>query len=123
MFYNGEFSSEEDICRQFAISEIGGRVLYADYEVDCYDGSAHVIFTDENGGLFLVQGGHCSCYGLEDDQWNPEPITIAMMTHMVENASWGFWVGMKSFVKALGQIEQEVSPKTASDWLDALRNQ
>ena len=45
-------------------------VIYAGYTYEDYSGDAVVLY--RNGEeLFLVEGGHCSCYGLED-QWHPE---------------------------------------------------
>lgn len=46
------------------------QVLYAHYGMGSYEGDALVIF-EEDGKLFEVNGGHCSCYGLEG-QWKPE---------------------------------------------------
>lgn len=45
-------------------------VLYACYTYRNYDGESLVFFRNGDS-YYLVQGGHCSCYGLED-QWNPE---------------------------------------------------
>jgi hypothetical protein len=40
---------------------------------DGYSGSAFGLFVMD-GKLYEVHGGHCSCYGLED-QWEPEETT------------------------------------------------
>lgn len=45
--------------------------LFGHYDYECYSGDATVFFK-RNGEYFEVGGGHCSCYGLED-QWTPEP--------------------------------------------------
>ena len=45
-------------------------VYLAHYRYKDYSGSAIVIF-EKDGKLYEVNGGHCSCSGLED-QWNPE---------------------------------------------------
>lgn len=46
------------------------RVLYAEYGGGGYDGDAVVAYYDK-GKFYTVEGGHGSCYGLED-QWAPE---------------------------------------------------
>jgi hypothetical protein len=48
-------------------------ILLAKYEYECYTGDALVIYM-QNGKLYEVNGGHCSCYGLEG-QWEPEETT------------------------------------------------
>lgn len=120
MQYLGSFSSKEDICREFAISDFNGVVLYANYDNENYCGSAQVIFVNDVGEFFFVEGSHCSCYGLEDS-WLPETISIKMMAHMVKEAQYGFWRGMFRFADALGQIERKGSPENAEGWLTALR--
>lgn len=85
MFY-GEFSNEEDVCKEFAIDSIDGVIIFAAYEIDGYDGSADVIFVSQ-GKFFHVQGSHCSCYGLED-QWEPEEMPIEALRHIV-NKGYG----------------------------------
>lgn len=45
-------------------------VIIADYDIDGYEGSANILYR-EGDKFFYVQGGHCSCYGLEG-QWEPE---------------------------------------------------
>lgn len=44
--------------------------VWADYNGDGYDGSAMVVYKQEET-WYSVRGSHCSCYGLED-QWGPE---------------------------------------------------
>lgn len=72
----GDFTSVADIEREYAqIGCLDGcRVLYAEYVCEDYEGNSVVIF-ERDGQLFRVEGGHCSCYGLED-QWAPEAITL-----------------------------------------------
>lgn len=50
-------------------------VFHAEYSYEDYSGSALVIF-EKDGKLFEVNGGHCSCYGLEG-QWEPEETSWA----------------------------------------------
>lgn len=71
--YRGDWNSKEDLLSDFRIhaSELEGcTVLYAWYEYADYSGSAFVLYK-KGDKLFEVNGGHCSCYGLEG-QWEPE---------------------------------------------------
>jgi hypothetical protein len=92
--YYGEFDSKADICKEFQIGHFDGEVLFAQYEYLDYDGSAVVLFAHD-GKLWFVEGGHCSCYGLED-QWEPEEMTVPMMQRIVKGetptgfSSYGF---------------------------------
>lgn len=91
--YEGGFTCREDVARQFqegvgpswdtsqpfkpvAGFPAAGRIVYATYEQEAYEGSATVVFTDTDGKLWEVHGSHCSCYGLEG-QWKPEETTWA----------------------------------------------
>lgn len=78
--YNDIFGSKEDIISQFAAPATaldGAEVIYAVYEYEDYSGSAFVLYS-KDGKLYEVNGGHCSCNGLED-QWEPEETTLAAM--------------------------------------------
>jgi hypothetical protein len=81
MGFYGLFSCEDNIISEFGIapSELDGcLILYAMYEYEDYEGSALVIF-ERDGQLYEVHGGHCSCYGLEN-QWEPASATIEYLT-------------------------------------------
>jgi hypothetical protein len=75
--YFGIFSDRESVRREFGAAEGGfpsdDEILLASYEYEDYSGDAFVLF-ERNGVLYEVHGGHCSCYGLED-QWEPEETT------------------------------------------------
>jgi len=45
----------------------GVTIVRAEYELEGYEGSAHVVFV-RGGKLYKVNGSHCSCNGLEG-QW------------------------------------------------------
>lgn len=49
------------------------QILFAAYGGRAYEGSALVVFED-GGKVFEVNGGHCSCNGLEG-QWGAEETT------------------------------------------------
>lgn len=74
--YEGYFSCVEDIEREFQEPGCldGCEVLYASYELPDYEGDAFVVFR-KDGQLYEVNGGHCSCYGLEE-QWQPEETSV-----------------------------------------------
>lgn len=74
--YLGHFSSIEDVRDSFGIDEKDvqdSHVLYAVYDAGSYEGNAFVVL-EINGKIFEVNGGHCSCHGLEG-QWEPEETT------------------------------------------------
>lgn len=103
MWYVDGFASKEDICREFRISDFDGEVVYADYRYENYDGSANVVFIND-GKVFYVYGGHCSCYGLED-QWSPEEITFEQVEH-ISNQGWGFWKDNAWLVNGFREVKQ-----------------
>jgi hypothetical protein len=82
--YFGGFRSVDEIHDEFAAYANSGysgpreqlpefptenEILFAAYEGGSYEGDAEVLY-ERDGKLFEVQGGHCSCNGLEG-QWNP----------------------------------------------------
>lgn len=75
----------------------GINILFAIYDVDGYDGYAYVLF-EQNGILYEVHGGHCSCYGLEG-QWSPEEVNLKELHNRLVNG--GFGVGMHALKEFL----------------------
>lgn len=77
-----QFDSVEDVLSQFSITKSdlkGCDVVFAYYTYEDYSGDALVILRDPNDGVFYeVNGGHCSCYGLEG-QWEMEETTMDVM--------------------------------------------
>ena len=95
--YNGDFCCEHRLKAEFSINRLHPyHVLYANYEHQMWEGYACVlserIRIDANGDgvshphrrsgyiwdLYLVEGDHCSCYGLEG-QWKPALTTLAAL--------------------------------------------
>lgn len=78
MSYVENFSSVEDIISSYggkSQQDLDGALIHlAWYGYGSYSGSSLVIY-EKDGRLFEVNGGHCSCNGLED-QWSPEETTI-----------------------------------------------
>ena len=62
-------------------------ILFASYGQDNYLGDAFVLF-EENGKLYEVNGGHCSCYGLEG-QWDPEEVLLDELKRRLTVGSFG----------------------------------
>lgn len=63
--------------------------LFGCYWSESYDGTAFVLVRDRRDGLlYTVQGGHCSCHGLEG-QWSPVRVTKASLMHEILNGTLG----------------------------------
>jgi hypothetical protein len=83
--WNGNFSCWEDVVKEFcgcsydedkfklALKAINKptEVIYANYDIDGYEGSAFVLWR-KGRKYYILEGSHCSCYGLEESGWNPE---------------------------------------------------
>lgn len=65
----------------------GINILFASYSYANYSGDAFVLFEKE-GKLFEVNGGHCSCYGLEG-QFEPEETTLEALRHRLVDGKMG----------------------------------
>ncbi len=65
----------------------GIEVLLASYSYENYSGDAFVLFR-KGGKLYEVNGGHCSCYGLEG-QWSPEETAVDALMHRLEAGHLG----------------------------------
>lgn len=65
----------------------GINILFASYGYANYSGNAFVLFEKE-GKLFEVNGGHCSCYGLEG-QFDPEETTLEALRHRLIEGKMG----------------------------------
>lgn len=98
MVYLHDWTTKEEMIRDFGIqdSEVEGvNVIVASYTYEDYSGDAYVLF-EKDGKLFEVHGGHCSCYGLSENnysgstggQWQPEQIEIEALKHRVEKGYW-----------------------------------
>lgn len=75
----------EGLKRDFRIDDAalkGAKILFASYTYEDYSGSAYVLFK-RDGKLFEVEGGHCSCFGLET-QWEPSETSKAALLFRLE---------------------------------------
>lgn len=70
------FQSWQDICHGFLGWDSKEslphptEIIFAGYSYEGYEGDALVIFR-KGRKYYVVNGSHCSCYGLEN-QWDPE---------------------------------------------------
>ncbi len=62
-------------------------LLLAYYTDENYSGDAFVLFR-RGGELFEVNGGHCSCNGLEG-QWTPELTSAEALRYRMEKGTLG----------------------------------
>ena len=92
--FDDGFDNEQDILDQFDAGDDalnGAFVLYATYTYEDYSGDAFVLFW-RDGQLYEVNGGHCSCYGLEG-QWEPEETTADALVHRIKHGQLGMSYG------------------------------
>jgi hypothetical protein len=94
------FESIEDVWNEFnivAADVTDEEIVLAAYCYEDYSGSAIVVYRREEK-LFLVEGSHCSCYGLEG-QWSPDE-TLPGALHMMDLSSY-FDDDVKAALKAI----------------------
>lgn len=65
----------------------GINILFGSYTYVNYSGDAWVLF-EEDGKLYEVSGGHCSCYGLEG-QWNPDEVLLEELENRLLEGTFG----------------------------------
>lgn len=106
--YLGDWDNLGDMLSSFGVDKSaveGYKVIVANYEVDGYDGSAFVLLK-KGRKYYEVHGGHCSCYGLED-QWGIEESDKAALKHRVyEGSSYG------AFAQCAGVLKQHFGWET-----------
>ena len=101
-FYLELFSDQDSVIREFSYHKwvdpftpdqkiiddlFGAEILLAYYSYEDYSGTAFVLYR-KFGELFEVNGGHCSCYGLEG-QWEPEKTSIKELRHRIKEGNLG----------------------------------
>jgi hypothetical protein len=84
------FDCKEDVFEEFRVPQDQQdiKILMAWYDQDYYEGDAFVLF-ERDGKLYEVHGGHCSCYGLED-QWDPEETSVEALNHYMDHGYFGY---------------------------------
>lgn len=98
MFNPAANDTREDLAHSFD-EELGEdiKILFTQHDDDCgsYSDSIRVVFRRDNK-LFLVEGGHCSCHGYEN-QWDPTETTKEALA-MMSDSGYPAW---KSFLETL----------------------
>ena len=79
--YEGEWSCQSDLLKQFGNVILDYTVLYAEYDRSGYEGECFVLLKDKNGDWFEVNSSHCSCNDLD---WNIELTTKKAILHRVQ---------------------------------------
>ena len=94
VFLNDWADTKQDgMCKDFGIEESeldGATIIVASYLYKDYEGEAYVLF-QRDGKLWQVEGGHCSCFGLdatdycgsEGTQWQPEEVSVERLRQLV----------------------------------------
>jgi hypothetical protein len=102
----GDWDDVSDLMRDFEITEEDLRnveILFAAYTYEDYSGDAFVLFRKDDI-LYEVNGGHCSCYGLEG-QWEAEETTKEALLHRANNATYGVLSELKEeFLETLRHV-------------------
>jgi hypothetical protein len=74
-----EYRREEPISEELAAHYVEpDEVLIAKYTYEDYSGSATVVYR-RGRKWYLIQAGHCSCYGLEEGGMDPEEFANAAL--------------------------------------------
>jgi hypothetical protein len=97
MSFYGTWKEAKDVFGDFNIDPVeDAEFLLAWYDCWDYSGSAYVLFRDKSDGkLYELEGGHCSCNGLEG-QWNPGEVTLEYLKNRLEKGS--FDIGRSQYV-------------------------
>lgn len=82
-----DWSDKDGVARDFETDLKDTNVLFASYSCADYSGDAFVLF-EKDGKLYEVNGGHCSCYGLEG-QWAPEETAVDAIMYRLYDGKMG----------------------------------
>lgn len=101
----------EGIKYDFLISDVeleGVDILLAYYSYEQYEaeGLAFVLFR-KDGALYEVNGGHCSCYGLEG-QWKPEEVSLEELEHRLTKGKLGLGYGSDGYPNRFSNELKEI---------------
>jgi len=81
------YGNREDELKRVSPKYEDINILFASYGTDNYSGDAFVLYERE-GKLYEVNGGHCSCYGLEG-QFDPYETTIEELSFRLTKGDMG----------------------------------
>lgn len=84
--YEGEFNSWQDVMNGFGDYRKPLKLeeplyVFAIYDTPSYEGYATVVYSYDGVDFYMVEGSHCSCYGLEN-QWSPTLHSIEELKKM-----------------------------------------
>lgn len=83
--YLGLFANQNDVEKEFGSAEVMDYdILFAAYTFESWSGDALVI-ARKDGKIFEIEGGHCSCYGLEG-QWSPTEVNIQYLLNRLQSS-------------------------------------
>lgn len=82
----------DKVYKEFQVDPLPGKILYAFYDIEEYTGYSYVLYRDEDGELWEVEGSHCSCNGLEG-QWSPGKATVEYLLLRAEGVKKSRWFG------------------------------
>lgn len=88
-FHGLNYADEEKQNNALEIEPEPDQVLLATYGGGGYDGDAVVCYR-RGEDYFIVEGSHCSCYGLED-QWQPEKYSKDIFLEVLDRKIEGCW--------------------------------
>lgn len=106
------FDGLDDLIHQFEIKNpLDERleILIAAYDQSNWTGTAVVIYRIGKE-YYLVEGSHCSCYGLEH-QWVPQEITLEYIQHRTKEGGWSLEYMEEEFIENLKSIGLLDKPK------------
>jgi hypothetical protein len=105
--YYGSFENWKDVLNEFSVEDESMNdviPLFASYNHEGYEGDATVVYMKDQK-LWLVQGSHCSCYGLEN-QWQPEDMPLEALEHLCDAGNYSFSDGSCGFKTTLEFIRK-----------------
>ncbi|MGN6347058.1 MAG: hypothetical protein ACTHME_05085 [Candidatus Nitrosocosmicus sp.] len=108
--YHGYFSDWDDVVEEFECNEKHPEeVIFAIYDSDGSNGyEADSIVIYRNGEkYFIVEGGHCSCYGLEG-QWQPEEYTKHELKEVIKRKNFYPYDDSKSLIEELKKYVEDL---------------
>lgn len=102
----------QSVYSEFQIEPLPGKILFAFYGYQDYEGDAYVLYQDEEGTLWEVEGSHCSCNGLEE-QWSPGEVTVPYLLKRVAeggNSYTGFGIAIDDIKKVAEYLDKNAKP-------------
>lgn len=114
--YLEDWDSADKVYRDFDVKEPEDiEILLACYTYIWYEGTAFVLYRDnKDEKLYEVNGGHCSCYGL-DGQWRPEETNVEVLRHRIEKGRLGQgYDGEGRFVEELTTVLDGLTQRRAA---------